>query len=311
MIVTVTLNPAFDHLLLLSQLSPGRMNRTKSTQRMPGGKGINVASALSVLGEEVIATGLLGGLTCQRFEEELRRRGISTSFVYTDQELRTDFYVIEEGKAQQTMVIEDGTPVDNRYVNNFVSNFERLLTQADIVEIGGSLPSGIDPGFVRELVLKAVKAGKKVVLDLLEPILKECVDIPGLFIVKPDVREKKVLFGKELGSPEVRLGLAREMQKSGAEVVILNYRKLHYLVAAGGEFYEGGIEAEQSGVLIGVQDGMLAGFMHSYLKSGNIEDAFKYALAAALATERSKVNYPTSGQDIERLLPSCKVRKVN
>ena len=310
MIVTVTLNPAYDHLLLLSKLIPGRMNRAGSTRRMPGGKGINVASAMSVFGEEVVATGFLGGLTCRKFEEELRRRGVSTSFIYTDQELRTDFYVVEEGKSQQTMLIEDGSPIERRYVNSFLGNFDRLLTVADVVEIGGSLPSGIEPKFVRELVLKARAKGKKVVLDLLEPILNECLDVPGLYIVKPDVREKKILFGKELGDKAVRMGVVKDLKSKGAEVVILNYKKLNYLVAVGGEFYEGGIKAEEHGLLIGVQDGMLAGFIHNYLKSGNAAESFKYALASGLATERSALNYPTSMSEVEKLLSSCEVRRV-
>ncbi len=311
MILTVTLNPAFDHLLWLSQMNPGRLNRAKSTQRMPGGKGINVASALAILGEEVIATGFLGGGTCRMFEEAIRKTGMSTSFVYTDQEMRTDFYVVEEARNAQTMLIEDGSPVKQRYINNLVSNFQRLLSLSDLVEIGGSLPRGLDPSFVKELVLKAKAKNKKVVLDLAEPILKDCLDVPGLFIIKPDVRERKRIFGKDLGDADVRMQVAKDLRKNGTEVVILNYSKLNYLVIGEEGAYEGGIECEERGILIGVQDGMLAGFLHNYLSTGSIAEAFKYALAAGLATERSKMNYPTTKAQVEKLLPKCKIRKVD
>jgi 1-phosphofructokinase family hexose kinase len=277
---------------------------------MPGGKGINVASSLAVFGEEVVATGFLGGQTCQAFEEFIRRAGVSTSFIYTDQEMRTDFYVIEEGKADQTMVIEDGSPVKKHYISSFMANFDRLLSIADVIEIGGSLPCGLEPKFVKDLILKARAKGKKVVLDLREPILKECLDVSGIFIVKPDVREKKRLFGNDLGDEKVRMGVVDDLLSKGSEIVILNYRKLNYLVASKSERYDGGIEYEESGVLIGVQDGMLAGFLHNYLKTGNIEDAFKYGLAAGLATERGKKNFPESRDQVEKLLPLCKVRKV-
>jgi len=311
MILTVTLNPAFDHLVYLSQLNQGRLNRSRSTSRMPGGKGINVASALSVLNEEVIATGLLGGQACRMFEESIRRVGVTTSFVYTDQEIRTDFYVIEESKIDQTMLIEDGSPVHPRYLDNFMSNFDRLLTMCDMVVIGGSLPKGVEPKFVRDLVVKAKAKGKKIVLDLLEPIMQECLDIQGLFIVKPDVREKKLLFGKQLGDESVRMQLIKDLLGKGSEIVILNYKKLSYLVATKNGIFDGGIEVEKSGVLIGVQDAMLAGFLHSYLGCQKIEEAFRYGMAAGLATERGSRNYPTSRAEVEKLLPLFKIRKVS
>ncbi|MFH1672457.1 MAG: hypothetical protein ABIF87_03400 [Pseudomonadota bacterium] len=47
MIITVTLNPAFDHLLFLPEISLGNLNRAVSTLRMPVGKGINVAGSSS------------------------------------------------------------------------------------------------------------------------------------------------------------------------------------------------------------------------------------------------------------------------
>ena len=46
MIVTVTLNPAYDHLLFLHDIDVGRLNRTHSTSQMPGGKGVNAAGSL-------------------------------------------------------------------------------------------------------------------------------------------------------------------------------------------------------------------------------------------------------------------------
>jgi len=61
MIVTVPLNPALDHLLFFTEISMGKLNRAVSSLRMPGGKGINVAGFLAVLGDEVVATGFLGG----------------------------------------------------------------------------------------------------------------------------------------------------------------------------------------------------------------------------------------------------------
>ncbi|MBE9593224.1 MAG: 1-phosphofructokinase, partial [Proteobacteria bacterium] len=100
---------------------------------MPGGKGINVASSLAVLGEEVVATGFLGGQGSRMFEEALRKIGVTTSFTYIDQEIRTDFYIIEEKENRQSLLIEKGSSIELRYLNSLKANFERLLPSAKLV----------------------------------------------------------------------------------------------------------------------------------------------------------------------------------
>ena len=71
-IVTVPLNPAFDHILFLPELKLGTCNRSPKTIRMPGGKGVNVASSLAIMGQEVVASGFLGAQGSRMFEPALR-----------------------------------------------------------------------------------------------------------------------------------------------------------------------------------------------------------------------------------------------
>lgn len=310
MIVTVTLNPALDHLLFLPEVSLGKLNRAITTIRMPGGKGVNVASSLAILGQEVVATGFLGGRGSRIFEEALRRIGVTTSFIYIDQEIRTDFYVIEEKKNRQSLVIEKGASIELRYLNSFKANFERLLSTAELIEIGGSLPKGVASNFVKELITLANKKKVNVVLNLRELILTECLDGTEMFIVCPDLRENRRIFGEDLSNPKSRSKVAEHLLNKGAEIVILNYGNLSYLVAKRNEAWEGEIEAGKSPIMIGVQDGLLAGFIHNYLLTKNLGEALKYGLGTALSTSRNKMNYPNSKKEAEELRLMAKVRKV-
>ena len=311
MIVTVTLNPAFDHLLFLPEISIGKLNRAVSTLRMPGGKGINVASSLAVLGEEVIATGFLGGQGSRSFEGALRKIGVTTSFIYIDQEIRTDFYIIEEKKNRQTLLIEKGASIEPRYLNSFKANFERLLSYVKLVEIGGSLPKGITPDFIKELILSANKRKVKIVLNLQESILKECLDSASLFIVCPDLRETCYIFGQDVCNLASRPKAAQQLLDEGAEIVILKYGNLCYFVAKKDEAWEGEIEVGGSNVImLGVRDGMLAGFIHNYMQTDDIGEALKFGLGAALSTARNKMNYLNSKKQAEELSLMAKVRKL-
>ena len=63
MILTVTLNPAWDVTYRVPRLTRHTSHRVGSVLQRPGGKGLNVARVLHVLGEPALATGLAGGAT--------------------------------------------------------------------------------------------------------------------------------------------------------------------------------------------------------------------------------------------------------
>ncbi|HXK14467.1 MAG TPA: PfkB family carbohydrate kinase, partial [Gaiellaceae bacterium] len=66
MIVTVTLNAAIDRTLTVPNFQRGQRHRASAGVTLAGGKGINVARALKMLGVPVVATGLVGGATGTR-----------------------------------------------------------------------------------------------------------------------------------------------------------------------------------------------------------------------------------------------------
>ncbi|MFH1361627.1 MAG: PfkB family carbohydrate kinase, partial [bacterium] len=310
MLVTVTLNPALDHILILPEVHLGTFNRAEDTIRMPGGKGINVACSLAVMGDEVVATGFLGGQGCPTFETALRKLGVTTNFTYVDSEIRTDFFIIEEGKNRQSLVVEEGVAIKLRYLNSFKANFERLLSSASLVEIGGSLPNGVAPNFLKELVDMANQKKVKVVLNLPEDMLVECMQGTTTYMAAPDLRESKKMFGKEIYDEKARIEIAEELQKRGAQIVILKYGNLNYYVTTKEEAWDGEIDLEKTSVMIGVRDAMLAGFIHNYQATGKLGEALKYSLGAGRSAANNKFNYPLSKEEIEEFLLRAKVRKV-
>ena len=62
-ILTVTLNAAIDRTVAVPNFRLGRRHRAVESRTVAGGKGINVARALGLLGQPVIATGFVGGPT--------------------------------------------------------------------------------------------------------------------------------------------------------------------------------------------------------------------------------------------------------
>ena len=61
MILTVTANAAIDKRYVVTSFDVGSVNRVKSAELSAGGKGLNVSRTARIAGEDVIATGFLGG----------------------------------------------------------------------------------------------------------------------------------------------------------------------------------------------------------------------------------------------------------
>ena len=61
MILTVTLNAAIDKRYVVEDFKSGAVFRIKECSYSAGGKGLNVARVASIAGEDVLATGFVGG----------------------------------------------------------------------------------------------------------------------------------------------------------------------------------------------------------------------------------------------------------
>jgi tagatose 6-phosphate kinase len=89
MITTVTLNVAIDKTYEVDQLQKGEVMRVGKCTKTPGGKGLNVTRVIKLCGEEVVATGFVGGHSGAYVEELLeelhRKRGhVSMYWIMTE-----------------------------------------------------------------------------------------------------------------------------------------------------------------------------------------------------------------------------------
>ncbi len=80
MIVTVTLNPAWDITHTVRLLEPGSTHRAEAVHERPGGKGVNVSRVLHSLGHPTLATGYAPGPTGDRLRAALAHAGVPEDF---------------------------------------------------------------------------------------------------------------------------------------------------------------------------------------------------------------------------------------
>ena len=105
MILTVTMNPSVDTRYQLDELVIDDVNRV-TPEKTAGGKGLNVARVLGQLGDDVVATGLLGGHMGAYMAELMDANGIKNDFVPIKGETRICLNILHAGN--QTELLESG-----------------------------------------------------------------------------------------------------------------------------------------------------------------------------------------------------------
>lgn len=197
MIVTVTLNPSIDIAYQLDNLYLDTVNRVKTVQKTAGGKGLNVTRVLKQIGEDVVATGLIGGQLGCSLQEKLTQQGIKHSFVEIAEETRNCIAVLHDGK--QTEILEKGPTISRQEGLAFLKHFETLVKDVEAVVISGSLPQGLPADYYVQIMKLCHKCSVRIVLDCSgNPLINVLKSDVKPTVIKPNTEELSQLVGFEV-----------------------------------------------------------------------------------------------------------------
>jgi len=220
MIITVTLNAAIDKSLRVTKFRLNRRHRPSEQTTQPGGKGVNVARTLKLLGQPVIATGFAGGATGTRIVETLTDESILNDFVRIREESRTNTAVLDPTNESKTEINERGPEVSARELELFRDKLMYLARGAAIVVFAGSLPLNVDADIYADLIKELRKLGLVVVVDTDGDPLRHAVRAEP-HVVSPNVLEAEELVGHEFNDDEDRIIAVREIAALGAKEAIM------------------------------------------------------------------------------------------
>lgn len=220
MILSVTLNPAWDITHTVDRLDVGNTHRVTSVGVRPGGKGVNVSRVLQQLGHRTVASGLLAGSTGEELRATLAAEGLEEAFFCAagPSSTRRTVSVVETGTGRATVLAEPGpTVVDWPALSGHLGV---LIEAADLAVLSGSLPPGVPADAYGQLVAIARRHGTPVIVDADGAALGHAV-AAGPDVVKPNLAELAAATG--LGDPWagacqlVRAGAARVVVSGGPD----------------------------------------------------------------------------------------------
>ena len=264
MILTVTMNPSVDTRYQLDKLVIDDVNRV-TPEKTAGGKGLNVSRVLLQLGDDVVATGLLGGHMGAYMAELMDADGIKNDFVPIKGETRICLNILHEGN--QTELLESGPEIAPEELEAFTAKFTELAGKADVVTISGSLPRGIDAGYYAELVKIATGAGAKVLLDTSGASLDAALaaDVkPEL--VKPNLTEINGLLGTHFTTDDadaLRQALAADARFADIPWVVVSMGAAGSVGFHNGRAFRAVTPAIPAVNATGSGDSTIAGFAHA------------------------------------------------
>ncbi|TGD89945.1 1-phosphofructokinase [Mycolicibacterium sp. CH28] len=230
MIVTVTPNPSIDRTVTLpGQLVRGSVHRAQSVSSEPGGKGVNVARALTLAGLETIA--VLPAAAHDPIVAALESYGVPFYAVPIDGAVRTNL-AITESDGTTTKLNEPGAVLDAAARSALTRAILDRAASARWVVLSGSLPPGLPVDWYADVVAQLQSYDCKVAVDTSDAPLAALADGFGRAapdLIKPNSEELAGLAGvpaEELeaalaqGDPGPVVHAAQQLIARGAKTVL-------------------------------------------------------------------------------------------
>ncbi|WP_035804938.1 1-phosphofructokinase family hexose kinase [Kitasatospora mediocidica] len=195
MILTVTLNAALDVTYFVDALVPRSSHRVDAVHERAGGKGVNVARVLSALGQPAVVTGLAGGPTGALLRAELSAVGLRDELVPMTGDSRRTLTVVSRDDGDATVFNQAGPQVHPAEWAAFTDRYARLVRDAAVVVLAGSLPPGLPEDAYAQLVTLAAAHGVTTVLDTSGPPLLAALPA-GPDVIKPNTAELTAATGQ-------------------------------------------------------------------------------------------------------------------
>ncbi|WP_280427733.1 hexose kinase [Nocardia brasiliensis] len=308
MILTVTMNPAYDMTYRVEHFERGQAHRVRSVEQRIGGKGINVTRVLNQLGKYARATGFADHAFAAAAELEM-----PVDFVHALPWVRRTVVISESEDGTATALWEPGARVSNPHAaEQLAVRVTGMLPDIDGLVISGSLPGGIAATLPAEIARGAIAADVPTICDVDGEALRLAAQVPGV-VLMPNGDELHRLTGVKPATAEEVVTAAYPLIESGVRAVIAT-RGADGMVAVTAEgAWFAALPEPLAGNPTGAGDSATAAVIAA-LTADEVPD-WPTILTDAVATSAAAVVIPVAGE-IDRCLrtriaPTVRVTRLD
>ncbi|MEJ5345818.1 MAG: 1-phosphofructokinase family hexose kinase [Chloroflexus sp.] len=272
----ITPNPAVDRILITPGLRVGQEQRVHEVLVAAGGKGLNVGRALRALGVNATIRAPLGGITGQHVSHLAQAEGLTLHGSAISNETRVCTLIVDPSHQQVTVLNEKGPRLTGAEWQTFTAAI--VDDPAPWNLICGSLPPGVEPTALAELIKEIRDQGRHVLVDTSGPALAAAISA-GPDVVKINSQELSHLTGIDLPDEMSVYRAAQALHRQGIARIVIT------LGAAGaiGIDADGAVRAIPPAIPvhnpIGCGDSFFAGLTVALSRGHSLADAVRLATA--------------------------------
>ena len=312
-VLTISLNPALDLGIRLSQLTLGAVNRTESTRLDAAGKGVNVARVLVALGHDVAVSGFLGAANDGPFVRAFADMGVEDAFLRVPGETRINAKVAEHD-GRITDINGPGLQVGAEEIRQLLDSLEARAGdpdhRPDAVVIAGSLPPGVSADDLAGLIERLQGHSLPVWVDTSGPALQRAIAArPSA--VKPNEQELAQWAGETLDSEPARLRAARRLHAEGIGEALISAGSEGVLWVSRRGAWLAMPPAVTVTSTVGAGDTLVAGMLHGVLEGLAPEHVLQLATALSAEYVRHVGVGDPSAADFDDLQQRTRVRRFD
>ncbi|MDR2734612.1 MAG: 1-phosphofructokinase family hexose kinase [Spirochaetota bacterium] len=313
MIYTLTLNPAIDETIELGSFVASGVSEFIQSKRAIGGKGINAARALGILGVPYEAIALVGVSSAAFFMSEAAREGMRLRLFHHPGETRTSETLVFIQENTNTHIRRpahiDRAEEKCREIYNHLSG---VLAEGDYLVLSGSLPQNLPQNTWADFIHLAHEKKALAVLDSSREALFEGLSARPFFLkvnldefidLSEQPREDKADFRK----------MVMELHTGGISIIVITMGEGGALLSDGENFYHARIPLEREDnfqvYATGSGDAFLGAFLASLVREQDLVACLRSGVAAASASTFFPQIAFFTREKAEEFMPSVILRR--
>ncbi|MDO4670643.1 MAG: 1-phosphofructokinase [Aerococcus sp.] len=307
MIYTLTMNTAIDLFIHLESFGFNTVNRSTYDELQPNGKGINVSLVLKMLEVPSTALGFIGGFTGEYIKQAIERKGITTNFITVEGDTRVNVFTHVDEANQEFKLVNRGPEIADLAQRQLMAIISQL-SHDDLIIISGSLPRGIQPTFLVQMVRQLHSQGVRTVIDTSYPEVLETLS-ENPYLLKPNIEELEQWIGHDISDRAHAVIECQRLIDKGAKQILLSLGSEGALYVDQDQAYSVNAPAGKVINTACAGDTLLGTFLAQRLKGKSVAESLRYASAAGSSTAFS--TGLTDFSDIDILLQQVKVTPIS
>jgi 1-phosphofructokinase family hexose kinase len=278
----VTPNPALDRTLEVPGFRAGETMRASAARVAAGGKGVNVARALSVLGARSLCMGPLGGTSGRMLADLASAEGLAASWTWCDVETRSCLILVDSVAGQATVVNEAGPRVPADDWKRTCQDVLALAARAGTICLSGSLPPGVPSEGLAELCRSLVESGHAPWVDSSGPPLSAVLSTRGVRL-KINREEAQEVLGLRLDSVSACGAASRRLLERGPLTVVMTLGAEGAVLADAAGCWHAAAPSVETDSAVASGDSFLAGLVAASTFGRELREALRWGVAAGTA----------------------------